>query len=111
MACRSIVGLGDVCFFTDTDPPGTLGAACDDATDCAEYICEANVCTYTCSIPQGRYCEDGFVCQDHGMGARCYADETEEEGGGGCSTSGDDRGALGLGLGLGLVLVLRRRRK
>jgi hypothetical protein len=112
MTCRNIVSLGDVCYYNDTDPPGTLGSACAAPTDCAEYICESNVCTYTCSIPQGRFCEDGFLCEDRGMGARCYVDETEEEeeGGGGCSTTGDDRGALGLGLGLGLVLVLRRRR-
>jgi MYXO-CTERM domain-containing protein len=111
MACQNVIGFGEVCYFTDEPAPGALGAACDEAADCAEYLCEANVCTYTCSIPQGKLCATGFLCQDHGSGARCYADpDAEEEGGGGCSTAGDNRGAL-LGLGLGLVFVLRRRRR
>jgi MYXO-CTERM domain-containing protein len=108
MECKNVVGFGDVCYFVDEDPPGTLGSACDEATDCAEYLCEANVCTYTCSIPDGRRCETGFLCEDHGSGARCYADPNlEEEGGGGCSSSG---GGATVWLGLGLLFVLRRRR-
>lgn len=110
MGCKDVPTFGNVCYYTDSDPPGTLGAACTDATECAEYLCEANTCTYTCSIPNGRLCADGFTCADHGSGARCYADEDMGGGGGGCSTSTDPSGTAWLAFGgLGLLFVLRRR--
>jgi uncharacterized protein (TIGR03382 family) len=109
MGCKNVPTFGDVCYYTDSDPPGTLGSACTAPTDCAEYVCENNVCTYDCSIPMGKLCADGFTCADNGMGARCYPAEDMGGGGGGCSTTG---GGDGLVLGaLGLVFVLRRRRR
>jgi hypothetical protein len=111
MTCKNVLPFGDVCYYDANDPPGTLGSACTQPTDCAEYICENNQCTYECSIPQGRGCESGFVCEDHGMGARCYASTDEGEGGGGCS-AGTRGGAGGtILLGIGLALALRRRRR
>jgi hypothetical protein len=111
MSCKNVLPFGDVCYYVDVEPPGTLGSACDDPTDCAEYLCEAGACTYTCSIPDGRVCEAGFLCEDHGMGARCYPDpDAEDGGGGGCAASrGAGAGSLA-GLALALALVLRRRR-
>jgi len=109
MSCKTVQPYGDICYYVDQDPPGTLGSACQTATDCAEYLCEDNVCTYTCSVPQGKVCETGFACEDHGLGARCYGGP-EDNGGGGCSTTSGGGGLLGLGLGLALALVPRRRR-
>jgi MYXO-CTERM domain-containing protein len=108
MTCESVQPFGPICYYADTAPPGALGAACTTATDCAEYICENNVCTYECSVPEGRFCQAGFMCQDLGMGARCYGVPVEDDEGGGCSTTGGDPAGWVL-LGIGL-LVLRRRR-
>jgi hypothetical protein len=109
MPCDDVQPYGSVCYYVDEDPPGALGAACTEPSECAESLCEDNVCTYTCSIPQGRLCQVGFLCQDHGMGARCYADPAlEEEGGGGCAVG---TGPAGLWVGLGLLVVIRRRRR
>jgi hypothetical protein len=112
MSCATIPPHGPVCFY-DGRPPGALGAACDEPTDCAEYLCEDGACTYTCSIPQNRLCETGFTCEDHGMGARCYGEPPgDDEGGGGCAaTRSAAPGALALVLAaLALVVVVRRRR-
>jgi MYXO-CTERM domain-containing protein len=108
MTCETVQPFGPICYYADSPPPGALGAACTAATDCAEYLCEANVCTYECSIPDGKFCQAGFLCEDHGSGARCYGAPPVEEGGGGCSAGGDPAGWAWLGIGL---LVLRRRRR
>lgn len=110
MTCKAVQPFGSVCYYVDTEPPGVLGAACASPADCAEYLCEANVCTYECSIPQGKVCDGGFVCEDHGLGARCYA--AADEGGGGCAAGGGGRGPVAaVVIALAAALARRRRRR
>lgn len=108
MSCRNQPPFGNICYH-DGVVPGALGTACSENTDCAEYLCEATVCTYACSVPKGLFCADGFLCEDHGQGARCYAAPQADDGG--CATSSGRGGAGWPFAVMGLFFVVSRQRR
>lgn len=91
------------------EPPGALGQACEEATDCSAYVCAEGVCTYACSVPRGMLCPDGYECdtRDDGQTFRCWALPDE---GGGCCGSAPDPGAA-MALAAAVLAALGRRRK
>jgi V8-like Glu-specific endopeptidase len=111
MTCEEVTTFGRVCYWED-EPPGAIGQACDEATDCSEYVCAEGVCTYPCSIPQGMFCPEGYECDTHDGGESylCWALPVEEDGGG-CSTTGDPAGLLVLGGVLACYAHRVRRRR
>lgn len=106
MTCREVGTYGKVCDYVG-EPPGALGQACSEATECSQYQCEEGVCTYACDVSRGMLCPDGFECASHDGGGsyRCWALPDE---GGGCASS---RGAGGALLALLVVPLLVRRRR
>ncbi len=109
MSCQTIAPFGDICYYDDV-VPGSLGTSCSADTDCAEFICEAGTCTYPCSIPDGKFCAEGFECGNNGNGFRCYGVAAVDEGG--CSSTGSSSGGVTLlMLGVGLLAMGSRRRR
>lgn len=108
MTCDEIGGVGRVCNYQG-EPPGALGQACEQATDCSRYLCSEGICTYTCSIPRGLFCPSGYTCdtRDDGATYNCYPEPVEDDGG--CCSSGAAPPHLAIGL-VALALVRRRRR-
>ncbi len=108
MLCQNISPFGRVCYYLD-EPPGALGQTCEAATDCSEYVCAEDRCTYTCDLGEGQLCPEGFECDSHDDGANyyCWALPTD----GGCSTGrGGGGGGLIVALAL-LAIVPASRRK
>lgn len=110
MTCGTLAGEGTVCTYAG-EPPGAIGQACDQPTDCAAYVCAEQVCTYACDLPHGLLCPADYTCATHDGGANyyCFADPVADDGGGCCSSSGGGPGSLALGAAVA-ALVARRRR-
>ncbi|RMH44233.1 MAG: S1 family peptidase [Deltaproteobacteria bacterium] len=109
MTCQNRDGR-TVCYFDgDHEPPGLVGAACEDASDCGAQICEDGVCTMTCDTSIGRLCPQGFRCENRTGEWRCYAPPRS---GGGCATGGGgaaDGWAVAVAVALAVVAGRRRR--
>jgi hypothetical protein len=104
MVCRDVVGEGRVCDY-EGEPPGALGQACAQATDCSAYLCLEGSCTYTCDVTRNILCPDGYACDTRdGTIYVCLATDPPDAGGC-CSTGG------GPSLASALVLLLLRRRR
>jgi V8-like Glu-specific endopeptidase len=100
MTCRTRQPFGDVCDYVG-EPPGALGQACDDPTDCSQYDCEEGSCTYECDVGRGLVCPTGFECDTHdGTSYRCWSLPEE---GGCCSIP---RGSRGPTAGMLLLVAL-----
>src|SRR5690606_8614902 len=85
MRCQGLGALGSVCYY-DGAPPGALGDACSEPTECGSYICEQGTCVYSCDIGAGMLCPSGYECSSlDGERFYCLALEVD---GGGCSSSG-----------------------
>lgn len=108
MTCDELAGVGRVCNYQG-EPPGALGQACDEATDCSRYTCSDGLCTYACDLPRGLFCPAGYLCdtRDDGATYNCYPEEVEDTGGC-CSSSG---GATSAGLAAAVAALLGRRRR
>lgn len=108
MPCSNVPPFGDVCYY-DGVVPGSLGTSCTVDTDCAEYMCENGTCTYACSVPDQKFCADGFACSNNGNGFHCYGVAPTEDSGG-CATNAGNRNAGLPAILFGLLLVGLRRR-
>lgn len=108
MSCRALSPFGEVCYYDD-DPPGTLGSACDEPTDCGSYICDDGACVTPCDLSIGQGCPDRFECAPGSSGDTyyCYA---QASGGGGCGCHTTPGTAGGAALLLLALARLRRRR-
>lgn len=111
MVCREVTGRGRVCDYPG-EPPGALGQACDEPTDCSAYLCLDGTCTYTCDVSRNLRCPAGYRCDTpDGSTYVCLAEAPADSGGCGAGRGGAGAGLLALvGLGLGLGLVPGRRR-
>ena len=78
--CQSVPERGDICYFERT-PPGVVGAACKQHTDCGSYLCDTdnNVCVSRCDPAVGLACPDGFECHE-GKESLCRAGEQQDDG-------------------------------
>ena len=112
MTCDVVPGEGMVCNYRG-EPPGALGQACTEPTECAEYSCVDGACTYACDLPRGLVCPEGFACdtRDQGVTYNCFATApTGDDAGGCCSSSSGGATAIGATLALALLASRRRRR-
>jgi hypothetical protein len=110
MSCQTVQPFGNVCYY-DAPPPGVIGDACDEPTDCGSYLCLESRCVRECSIPDNKLCPADFTCASHDSGANFYCFANPDEGG--CASGG---GGSGSGSGVALVLLvcclaLRRTRR
>jgi hypothetical protein len=110
MSCQSISPFGDVCYY-DGDPPGLLGSACEEPTDCGSYACDRGVCVTACDLSVGQGCPDDFECAASSASADTYYCYPLASGdGGGCGCRAGSRSPLSGALLLLLALVRRPRR-
>ncbi len=97
-------------------PTGELGDPCERDQDCLSDLCPDNAgdkrCSTTCTPNVADACDVGFDCLATGTPGVGVCWPLNNEGGGCCSTSGDQRAPwLELGLFLGMIgFIVRRRR-
>lgn len=86
MRCQQVSPFGRVCYYAGVEPPGALGQSCEEPTDCSEYVCAENRCTYACDLGNGQLCPAGYECDSHDGGDNYYCWGLPTDGG--CSAGG-----------------------
>ena len=112
MSCQAISPFGQICYY-DGDPPGLLGAPCEEPTECGSYICDQGTCVTRCDLAVGQGCPDQFECAASGESSGTYYCYPLATGDGGCGCGATPAGAplvplLAMLLAHGLAV--RRRR-
>jgi hypothetical protein len=107
MSCQEVSSLGRICYY-DGDPPGLLGSACEEPTECGSYICDDGVCVTPCDLTMGQGCPADFECATRDEGDTYYCYPLPSDGGCGCRASSGN--AAPLFIVLLLALVSRRLR-